>query len=227
MIPHQRRRFAAEAVEQIAGGPEGASERHEVVAHVVDVDEHLPRGAVEGLVFEGFQPVAKLLQHWKITIDRHIEQQGAEGIGPLVANAGAAMANPPAHSLEGIAGLPLPKRDDIAIPQKETDRIGDDRVSLVANRSGGNEHLMAENLDLRPLIGRDGIFQGQFADIEHGPHHTGGFGIIEPLHIDPDHGPFLPGHSQFLGPQHGRLFADLAIAGQHAQRGGVSCRHRR
>lgn len=181
----------------------------------MDPDQRIPRGPIEGLLLERFEPVTKPLQHRKVAVDQHVEQERAERVAALVADAGAAVANPVADEFEGIAGETFAKRDQIAVAEEDADRIGDDRIAVEPYGAGRHQHLVTKHLHLRPLVRRDGVLEGEFLDLEHVADQAVCGLIIEALDVDPDDRPLLPGDRQLLGTDDRRLVDLGPVAAEH------------
>ena len=137
---------------------------------------------------------------------------------PLVADPRAAVTDPVPHGLERVGGLPLAKREHVAVAEKDADGVGHDRLGLIPHRAGRDQHLVPEDLDLRPLVGGDGVLEGQFADVEHAADQPGGGRIVDPFDVDPHHRPALAGGGQLLRPHDLRLLAGGRVAGEQPQR---------
>ena len=104
-------------------------------------------------------------------------------------------------------GGAFPERDHVAVAEEDADWIGDDLLPVVPHRPRRDQHLMTENLDLGPLVGGDGILEGQITDLKAIADHPRDGGVVEPLDIDPQHRPGFPSDRQLVGPQDRRLRA--------------------
>ena len=94
------------------------------------------------------------------------------------------------------------ERDHVAVAEKDGHRIGHDRIALEPGHPHGDQHLVAEDLDLGPFVGRGRVFEGQFADLKDVADRADRGQILEAVDIEPDHRPLLPSDRQFLGREH-------------------------
>ena len=132
----------------------------------MDPAEQAAGRVFEGLVFDLFQPIAEPLEDREIPVDHGVEKQGAEVVGPELAKPRAAVADPLADAGKAIGHGAVVERDHVAVAEKDGHRIGHDRIALEPGHPHGDQHLVAEDLDLGPFVGRGRVFEGQFADLK-------------------------------------------------------------
>ena len=143
-------------------------------------------------------------------------------VGPELTEPRAAVSNALAHAGEPVGHGAIVKRDHVTVAQKNRHRIGDDRLAVEAGHAGGDQHLMAEDLHLRPLVGRDGVLQGKVADLEHladGPNQGR---VAEAVDVEPDDGPLLTGDRELLRRDHRRLLHGRAVTAHQPQDSGLT-----
>ena len=164
----------------------------------MDLAEQFAGGIVEGLLLDHLERVAELLQHGKVTIDHGVEEQGAEVVGAELADPRAAVADPFANARKPIGHGAIVKRDHVAVAEEDRHRVGDDRFPIRPGHPHGDQQLVAEDLDLGPLVGGGRVFEGEVADLEDLAHRADRGEVFEAVHVEPDDRPLFPSDREFL-----------------------------
>jgi hypothetical protein len=184
---HARDQAVDQAVERLGEGGRGLVELDHLALEQVDALGRVAAGVREDLRLHLLDVLVEPADHRLVVVDDPVEDRVQHRPGPEAEQVGAALDL--LADVAERAGRLVADRDHELGADEQHDLAELDGVGLadVAGRLEDHEQGVVVDLELGPLVGVDGVLDGELVEVELAPHRVelGLVGLVQP---DPDEG---------------------------------------